>query len=120
MSRPSKSRRICEMPNYTGFGPKGGRGNGNRQRGRKGTYIELTLDEFEVLRLIDYESLNQEACAKQMAIARSTVQRIYNSARAKLGQMIVEGKELKIQGGNYALCDHDVNGCGRCHHNNRA
>ena len=59
----------------------------------------LTLDEFEAVRLLDYEDLSQIDVAKQMHVHRSTVSRIISSARKKIAQALVEIKSLKIEGG---------------------
>ena len=61
------------------------------------------MDEFETIRLLDYEGLNQEACAKRMGVARTTVTAMYESARKKLAQSIVEGKRFCIGGGNVEI-----------------
>ena len=61
--------------------------------------IRLTLDEYETLRLIDAEGLNQEACAGRMNVARTTVTAIYESARHKIATALVRGKRLQIAGG---------------------
>jgi len=63
------------------------------------------VDEYETLRLIDLEGLKQEECALRMNIARTTVQGIYNTARKKIAESLVNGKVLRIEGGNYEICD---------------
>lgn len=65
--------------------------------------ILLTLDEYEVIRLVDLEQQTHEQCAAQMDISRSTVQEIYGSARRKIAACLVHGKPLHITGGNYRI-----------------
>lgn len=65
----------------------------------------MTVDEFEAVRLIDYEKRTHEQCAGQMGISRTTVTEMYERARAKIADCIVNGKTLCISGGNYILCD---------------
>ena len=60
----------------------------------------MTVDEFEALRLLDDEGLTQEACAVRMNIARTTVTAIYDSARKKVADALVHGKQLLIAGGH--------------------
>ena len=105
MPRPCKRRRICEMPACEGFGPKGA------AAGERPTIV-MTLDEYEAIRLIDLEGLTQEQCASQMNVARTTAQAIYNSARVKLAECLVNQKELRITGGDYVLCDESPEKCG--------
>lgn len=96
MARPSRCRRICTEPAYDSFCPEGISGE---------PQIVLTLDEYEVIRLIDLEMLTHEQCAKRMDISRTTVTEIYEAARRKLADCIVNGRPLVITGGNYRLCD---------------
>lgn len=105
MPRPRKCRTVCRLPGYTEFFPAGG-----------GTEtVNLTIDEYETVRLIDKEGLDQEACGVLMGVARTTVQQIYTRAREKLAEFIVCGKILKIGGGRYCLCPEGFGGCrGRC------
>lgn len=73
----------------------------------------MLVDEYETIRLIDIQGFTQEECAEQMHIARTTVQRIYNDARKKLAESLVNGKVLRIEGGDYELCEGSEKTC-RC------
>lgn len=106
MPRPSRCRRICGAPQVDTFCPNGC---------AEGEPILLTLDEYEVIRLVDLEQQTHEQCAAQMDISRSTVQEIYESARHKIAACLVHGKPMRITGGNYRICggqEHLL--CGRC------
>lgn len=71
----------------------------------------LEVDEYESIRLIDYEGLTQEECAKQMNLIRTSVQAIYAQARRKLADSLVNGKRLEIRGGAYVVCEGDRQEC---------
>jgi predicted DNA-binding protein (UPF0251 family) len=86
------------MPGCGHFGPKDKNDTVHSE-------IVMTLDEFETIRLIDLEELTQEECAERMNVARTTAQSIYNNARHKLAECMVDGKELIIKGGEYDLCN---------------
>jgi predicted DNA-binding protein (UPF0251 family) len=58
--------------------------------------VKMTIDEYEALRLVDYEGLLQEEAAQRMGVSRGTVWRCLNSARKKVATMLVEGRELVI------------------------
>ena len=90
-----RKRRICREPDYVIFQSENGLDD----------VTTLTVDEYEAIRQIDMEGLSQEECAKKMCVARTTAQLIYNSARKKIAESIVLGKSIRIEGGNYILCD---------------
>ncbi len=96
MPRPKKSRKVCHYPLVRAFMPVGGH--------RRGA-ITLTVDEYETIRLIDKEGLSQEQCGALMEISRTTVQLIYTAARKKLADALVEGVALRIEGGDFQLCN---------------
>ena len=108
MARPCKQRRICSEPACRRFEPEKKNGDG--------LSVTMTFDEYETIRLIDYQGFSQEACSEYMHIARTTVQQIYTNARKKLSIVLVEGLSLKIEGGDYQLCDgKEIScGCGGC------
>ena len=105
MPRPKKCRRVCCMPASMGFEPV--------KKGNNKLQVIMTVDEYETIRLIDKQGLSQEECGEYMGVARTTVQQIYNEARKKLAEALVEGASLKIEGGNYVLCGTEEEGCGR-------
>ena len=90
MPRPIRCRRIERMPEYRSFSPDDAEADGS---------VRMAVDEFEALRLLDGEGLTQEACAERMNIARTTVTAIYDSARKKLADALVNGRRLLITGG---------------------
>lgn len=61
--------------------------------------VIMMPDEAEALRLIDYEGLLQEEASQRMGVSRGTVWRCLDSARKKVGAMLVEGRELVISFG---------------------
>ena len=65
--------------------------------------ISLTLDEYEVIRLIDLEKRTHEECALEIGVARTTVTAIYESAREKIARFLCEGGRLTMSGGSYEL-----------------
>lgn len=61
---------------------------------------QLTLDEFEALRLADYLGLSHAECADEMGVSRPTFTRLIEKSRKKIADFIVEGRLLLIEGGN--------------------
>jgi predicted DNA-binding protein (UPF0251 family) len=74
--------------------------------------VELSIDEFEAMRLKDVEGLSQVECAKHMEVSRQTFQLILEKARKTLIGAIVNGKMIHIAGGNYATPE-DLLACQR-------
>ena len=101
MPRKQRCRCIEGYPDHWAFSPE-------ELSGKEP--VVMTLDEFETIRLLDREGLTQEQCAEKMGIARTTVTAIYDSARRKVADALVEGKQLLIRGGNYRLNDQGAAG----------
>ncbi len=92
MARPARCRQIGELPMYRSFSPD------DIQAAES---ITMSVDEYEVVRLLDNKGLTQEECAMKMNVSRTTVTAIYESARRKISDMLVNGKHLLIVGGHY-------------------
>ena len=95
MPRNSKCKCVGSLPRFSSFVPA--------DRRDKGHQLRLSVEEFETIRLIDYEGLNQELCAERMGVGRGTVQALYAEARKKTARFLVEGARLEISGGTYRL-----------------
>ncbi len=94
MPRPPRCRFIDNYPEYWRFSPV---------HSDRTDVLVMTLDEFETIRLIDKCGLTQEQCAARMGVARTTVTAIYDSARKKLAESLVDGTILQLSGGHYRL-----------------
>jgi len=92
MPRPCKNRFISGRPGSVVYKPIG-------IAARTLEWLSLGLDEFETIRLLDYQDLEQEKVAELMGISRPTVTRIYASARKKIAEALTEGKAISIEGG---------------------
>lgn len=115
MPRPIKCRKVCCLPDNSQFGPLDLKRLDDKN-------INMMVDEYETIRLIDLLGFTQEECAEQMKVARTTVQSIYFEARRKLADCLVNGKVLNIKGGHYRLCSGKERGrrCGGCRHHMKA
>ncbi|KPK46964.1 MAG: hypothetical protein AMJ77_04640 [Dehalococcoidia bacterium SM23_28_2] len=96
MARPTKWRRVAFMPQVTCFKPAG-------VPARLLEGVALSVEELEAIRLKDVEGLQQEECAERMRISRPTFQRVLESARQKVADALINGKAVRIEGGNFAL-----------------
>ena len=111
MPRPKRKRTVCSEPDYVRFRPDGIPPTEE---------VILSIDEFETVRLVDYEKKTHEEAAKRMNISRTTVTEIYETARYKISDSLVNGKRLAIDGGEYRLCDGHSKCCTKekCRKNN--
>lgn len=98
MARPSKPRKVCRMPICTRFFA------GGADPSAKNQGLQLSIEEYEIIRLLDYQGLTQQEAAAWMGTGRTTVQALYTQARRKLARFLVEGSSLTIDGGSYQIC----------------
>jgi predicted DNA-binding protein (UPF0251 family) len=96
MPRPRKWRCVSSMPSVTYFKPAGIPMQVLEE-------ICLSVDEAEALRLKDLEGLEQEQGAEKMGVSRPTFQRILASARKKVTHGLLNGKAIRIEGGDFEL-----------------
>lgn len=94
MPRPRICRRVRFRPRINYFKPAGKRIVDLEE-------VILTIEEYESVRLVDLEEIEQIKAGKQMKISQPTFSRILKSARKKISEAIVKGKAIKIQGGDY-------------------
>lgn len=94
MARPRNCRRIFKEPEIKCFKPHSTSKDDFK-------FIIITLDEFEALRLSDYQKIKQKKAAEIMDISQPTFHRILVSARFKISKALVEGKIITINGGDY-------------------
>jgi uncharacterized protein len=107
MTRPKYCRKIECKPGAEYFKPKG----------IPASFLEeviITLDEFEALRLADFEGLYHEDGASMMNVSRQTFGRIIVSARKKIADALVHGKALKIVGGFVSIDEDGEIKCNNC------
>lgn len=93
MVRPKRFRQILEEPQIRCFKPY------SKEKISQIKSIEITLDEFEAIRLRDYKSIKQNKAAKIMDISQPTFHRILNSGREKIAKALIEGQNIQIKGG---------------------
>jgi predicted DNA-binding protein (UPF0251 family) len=96
MPRPYNFRRVCHLPQSSYYKPRGVPLSALQ-------HVNLTIDEFEAVRLADLEGLYQEDAAQKMNVSRQTFGRIVDSAHKKIADVLVNGKALSIEGGPYQL-----------------
>lgn len=108
MPRPQKCRWVRGEPNVNYFKPVGVPMPLLEE-------VVLTVEELEAIRLKDLEGLEQEECAEKMKISRPTFFRIIISARQKVADALVNGKAVKVEGGNYKTYGKEMGHHSHCH-----
>ncbi len=93
--RPKRRRILSEPPSVSGFVPE----SGDYSSALEDTVI-LLFEEYESIKLADYECLTQLEASKRMHISRPTFTRVYDSARKKVAKAFVENKRISIEGGH--------------------
>ena len=95
MARPPCCRHVSAVPGACVFKPAGIRACDLEE-------VVITLDQFEALRLADFEGLYQEEAAARMNVSRPTFGRILEAAHRSVAEALTLGKALRIEGG--AVC----------------
>jgi predicted DNA-binding protein (UPF0251 family) len=98
MPRPKIIRMIGRMPSVGGLKPFG-----MSSTDKNTEDILMLYEEYESIRLCDYEDLNQNEAASLMNISRPTLTRIYTSARKKIAISMIEGRRILIEGGKIEI-----------------
>jgi len=86
--RPKKVRYIQRMPKVTMFSPRGKPGRPDE--------ILLSIDQYEALKLADYQGFDQTQGAIVMKISRPSFGRILRSARKHIADALINGKIIRI------------------------
>ncbi len=105
MARPKNLRRIDSPPAFRGFIPVG--------LDRESGSVIINLEEYESLKLCDYDLLSQEEAAVKMGVSRPTFTRIYSEARKKVAGAFVGGMGIIFEGGKIFM-DSDWYRCKSC------
>lgn len=93
--RPKKYRIVRLDPKISQFSPRGRPGRPDE--------VNLTMDQYEALRLVDFMGLSQKEAAKSMHVSQPTFSRIMEKARKNIAQGLIKGATIKIQGGQYVI-----------------
>ena len=109
MPRPSKCRIIKEEPKFSKFKPA-------CTKVKELEQLILTVDEYEAIRLADFEEMYQEKAAQAMGVSRQTFGNIVKSGRKKMAEMLVLGKALNIEGGDVSFLN---KACPKCKKKNQ-
>jgi uncharacterized protein len=90
--RRKKIRYIQKMPKIAQFSPRGRPGRPDE--------IELKVDEYEAIKLADFQGYNQSEGALAMGISRPSFGRVLRAGRKIIADALVNGKIIRIRTGN--------------------
>ncbi len=103
MARPRQRRRVHNKVNFDYFKPRGVPLKELKE-------VNLNVEELEAIRFKDYEEMEQTEAAKKMNVSQPTFHRVLKEARKKVADALLNGKAIKIQGGNYQMPNKDGTG----------
>jgi predicted DNA-binding protein (UPF0251 family) len=98
MGRPPKNRFVEFQPNVSYFKPRGIPLFDLEE-------VQLTVDELEAFRLADLLGMSHEDAGLQMGVSRATFGRIIENARKVVADALVNGKSIRVEGGNYKMLE---------------
>jgi len=87
--RRKKIRYIQKMPKIAQFSPRGKPGRPDE--------IELKVDEYEAIKLADFQGYNQSEGAMAMGLSRPSFGRILRNGRKIVADALVNGKIIRIR-----------------------
>lgn len=93
MPRRRRLRKVLAPPGFKGYKPYG-------TNSKTEHFVELLYEEYEAIKLADYDLMNHLDASELMGVSRATFARIYESARRKIAKALVETKEIKTTYGN--------------------
>ncbi|MCT4601924.1 MAG: DUF134 domain-containing protein [Marinifilum sp.] len=107
MPRRTRLRKVVEPPRFKGYRPFG-------VNAKKRESIDLHYEEYEAIKLADFDLMNHKEAAELMGVSRPTFARIYEAARRKIAEALVMAKNINTVYGN-AIMDKDWFVCNKCH-----
>ena len=107
MPRRKRMRKVVAPPGFKGYKPYGNR------HGQK-SHVDLLYEEYEAIKLADYDLMNHLEASQLMGVSRATFARVYENARRKIAKALVETREIRSVFGNASL-DHSRFQCESCH-----
>ena len=108
-ARIKRPRKILSPPPIKGFKPYGIDIEMPASQGS----VNLLFEEYEAMRLCDYDGLNHYQASLMMNVSRPTFTRIYAAALRKVATAFVEGRQIAIEGGKVYF-DSDWHHCNAC------